>query len=724
MRKFFLGLLSFSVVTIVSASCLTDKDFRPVVGISLSGGGAKGFAHVGVLKVLEEAGVPIDCITGTSIGSIIGGLYASGYTAQQIEEGLLKVDWTRIFKDIPDRRELLLEDKEQFSKSILTLPVKNRKIALPTGLYSGQSLLTRLGEFVWPVQDKRIFSELPIPFGSLATDLETGKGYLITEGPLQEAMRASMSIPSAFTPWPIQDRLLADGLLSRNLPAQDLRGMGAEIVIGVDVGAPLYKASELDSLLKIFDQSISIPAAESNREQAALCDVLIRPELSELKSIDFSMVEELIALGEEAARQALPQILNRLQASSVTMVKPRQEDPDLSSKKSYTIRKIRIDGLVNLLPQFVEKEAGISLPASLDWNATKQAMDRLYNTSFFETVTYGIEEDVLVFKVQEKVPAQLGFALHYDTAERASIHGQITARNLGFNNSRTAIAAKFGNENELKIESTFFHQFGHKIQSGFKTLFEYQELDYESRNMNLGFTNENDYDLLIGEIMYGTVRSRNKGFGIGLRGEIVNREEERIRIAGEAPRSSDLGLIAHFRKDTLNATVYPSRGEYVDVRYFVTDQDYSSDNDSRYLLGIWQRFFSINSRISMDMGFKTGRNTGGSLPVHRHFFLGGFESFRSPHGFTGVRYRGRYAENMMAWQLGMQYRMNPDSLIILRHNEGTLDDDSDKLYSRDNAIKGTGVSLVKLTPAGPIEIGVSHSTEENFYSWVSLGYRY
>jgi outer membrane translocation and assembly module TamA len=126
----------------------------------------------------------------------------------------------------------------------------------------------------------------------------------------------------------------------------------------------------------------------------------------------------------------------------------------------------------------------------------------------------------------------------------------------------------------------------------------------------------------------------------------------------------------------------------------------------------------------MDLGFKTGRNTGGTLPIHRHFFLGGFESFRSPHGFTGVRYRGRYAENMMAWQVGMQYRMNPESILIIRHNEGTLDDDSEKLYSRNNAMKGTGVSLVKLTPAGPIEIGVSHSTEENFYSWVSLGYRY
>lgn len=692
------------------------------VGLALSGGAAKGFAHVGVLKVLEEAGIPVHVLSGTSIGSIIGGMHAAGYSAQRIEKELLALDWERIFKDVPDRSELLLEDKDQFDRYIVTLPLKNRRVVLPTGLYAGQRLMELLGRLAWPLQDKNGFQDYPIPFGSLATNLETGKAHLIQSGALHEAMRASMAIPTAFTPWKIEDQIYADGLLVRNLPAQDALDMGADFLIGVDVGAPLFKKEELDSILMIFEQSISIPAAEANVEQMNLCDVYIKPDLDGIPRTDFTRVEDFIERGEEATRKILPELKKKLKDLGVVLKRSTLKEPD--ENREYQIEQIEILGLENLQKEYVLQETGLKFPALMSWDMVERAIHRLYNTAFFDVVTYGIQGQILTFKVEEKNLAALGVGIRYDSQQRASIFANVTARNVGFRNSRTSVDMRLGIENQLKLESTFFQFINRQWRTGIKSTLEYRELDYKSNFVGGGLKNENEYDLFSAEVMFATIRRRATGLGIGVNAEVLSRVEDSLKLPGERQSTEDFGLVAHWRKDTLNETQFPDRGEFAEFRLVKVNEGTASDSDYSFMWGIWQRFFELSERLAFSLGWKFSRLSGKDTPMHRHAFLGGFEPFREPAGFVGLRWRDRYAANMQAAQMGLHYRLSQDLLLQLRHNEGNVADAADDLYSRSNWIKGTGLSVIKDTQAGPLEIGISRSSTERFYSWIALGFRF
>ena len=212
-------------------SAAADRQ-RPRVGLALSGGGAKGFAHIGVLKVLESAGVPIDCISGTSMGSIVGALYAIGYSVDEIEAIALESDWEDIFSDAITRRDRPIEQKLVEDRYLLSLPLVGTKIGLPRGLIAGQKVSALLDRLTLPVHGQTSFRELPIPFSCVATDIVTGEAVVLDSGFLPEAIRASMAIPSAFTPVEIDGRLLVDGMLVRNFPVQDVIDLGADLVVG------------------------------------------------------------------------------------------------------------------------------------------------------------------------------------------------------------------------------------------------------------------------------------------------------------------------------------------------------------------------------------------------------------------------------------------------------------------------------------------------------------
>ena len=219
---------------------------RPRVGLVLGGGGARGLAHVGVLKVLEELRVPVDCIAGTSMGSIIGGLYASGMRPQAMDKTLQAIDWPQMFKDGPGRADLPFRTKEE-QRVLLTdkgVGLKDWRVQLPLGMLQGQNLLLLLEELTLPAAEVRDFDQLPIPFRAVATDLGTGEAVVLGHGELAKAMRASMSIPSALVPVELEGKLLADGGMADNVPVDVARNLcRPDVIIAVDVGAPLVPNS-------------------------------------------------------------------------------------------------------------------------------------------------------------------------------------------------------------------------------------------------------------------------------------------------------------------------------------------------------------------------------------------------------------------------------------------------------------------------------------------------
>ncbi|HXO63181.1 MAG TPA: patatin-like phospholipase family protein, partial [Steroidobacteraceae bacterium] len=284
---------------------------RPRIGLVLSGGGARGVAHVGVLKVLEDMHVPVDAIAGTSMGAVVGGLYASGLSAREIEKIMTSLNWQDAFRDRPPREDLTLRRKQEDQSFLVKFPlgVRGGRILLPKGLIEGQSLNELLRRLTLPVVRITKFDDLPTRFRAVATDLESGEPVVLDSGDLTSAMRASMSAPGIFAPVEREGRILVDGGIADNVPVDIARRMGVDIVIVVDVGAPLLGRDRLKDVTSISNQMLAILIRRNAEQQLATLgpkDVLIAPPLGEASSFDFGAVGRVIGAGEAAARADAP----------------------------------------------------------------------------------------------------------------------------------------------------------------------------------------------------------------------------------------------------------------------------------------------------------------------------------------------------------------------------------------------------------------------------------
>ena len=301
------GLLSAGAVAVASAADVAAdraaEAVRPRIGLVLSGGGARGLAHVGVLKVLERERIPVDVIAGTSMGAIVGGLYASGLSAQDIETEVLKLDWSDVFASRVDRRELSQRRKEQdFEVSpLIELGISTDGLKAPLGSVSSRGLESRLRRLTLSARQVREFDKLPTPFRAVATDMETGQAVILREGDLAKALRSSMSVPGVFAPLEVDGRILGDGGLVNNTPVDVARAMGAQRLIVVNIGTPLAKRETLNSLTGVTSQMINI-LTEQNVQQSlhslTASDVLIAPEMDNMSSSEFERVREFILRGE------------------------------------------------------------------------------------------------------------------------------------------------------------------------------------------------------------------------------------------------------------------------------------------------------------------------------------------------------------------------------------------------------------------------------------------
>lgn len=361
----------------------------PKLGLTLSGGGAKGLAHIGVLKVLEENGIFPDYITGTSMGSIVGGLYSIGYTPDELEQLATSLNWNRYFNDSYARNYLPIDERSKADRYQLSFALEDGKLKIPRGLIGGKKILTLFTGLTACVHNQQSFDEFYRPFRCVATDLETGEAYVFSEGPLRKGIRASMSIPSAFDPIQYDDRLLVDGLLARNLPAQDARDMGADIVIGVDVGDPLYPRDELTSVLRVLEQTSSYVMVESNKKQLELTDWLIDPDLSDYTTLSYDAADSLIRRGEQAALAALPGLTAYLDSVG-WQSKPIPDRPNCR-RDSFLIKQIVFPSEDEQINRVLSQLVRWKLPKVVTIQELEQLTAILYSSGFFSQVDYELQ---------------------------------------------------------------------------------------------------------------------------------------------------------------------------------------------------------------------------------------------------------------------------------------------------------------------------------------------
>ena len=398
-----------------------DAPQRPRVGLALSGGGARGAAHIGVLKVLDELRVPVDCIAGTSMGAVIGGSFASGTTPAEMEKVIEKTDWNEVFTDRPPRAEIASRRKQDDYRNLFApeFGFKGGSILLPKGIVAGVNIESFLRYLTEQSRNVQSFAQLPIPFRAVAADIETGQAVILDKGTIAQAMRASMSIPGAVAPVEIDGRLLVDGGIANNLPIDVARQTCGDVIIAVNISTPPLKRDEITSALSIVVQLINFLGKDTvDRQLASLTprDVLITPDLGDISSGSFERQDEAIRIGAEAARQMADSLKRySLPPEQYAALRKTQVVPRTGLG---TVAAIRFEGVERtnseVLAALVETKPG----EELDENKINADLRRIYGRGDFEGVNYRIERDAggspaLVINVREKEigPDYLRFGL-------------------------------------------------------------------------------------------------------------------------------------------------------------------------------------------------------------------------------------------------------------------------------------------------------------------------
>jgi NTE family protein len=387
------GVFLAGMAALVPAFAQTASPPAPRIGLALSGGGARGLAHVGVLKVLEEMRIPISCVTGTSMGAIVGGTFAAGRTPAEMETLVLEADWEEIFRDKPPRKEIAMRRKVDDYKTLFApeFGVKDGGLALPKGVIAGVSIESFFRTLSTPAFAITDFDKLPIPFRAMATDIETGESVVLTSGSLSHAMRASMSVPGAIAPVERDGRLLVDGGIANNLPIHEARRLCGEVIIAVNISTPPLKRDQLTSALAVTGQLINFLGKQTVDEQLKSLgekDILIAPELGDISAGSFDRAADAIRIGEQATRA----LAGKLARYSVT---PEQYAAVRGGQVRQaqalgTVDEIRVEGLKRTNPEVVRQLVESKPGEPLTEEKLGADLRRVFGTRDFETISYRV----------------------------------------------------------------------------------------------------------------------------------------------------------------------------------------------------------------------------------------------------------------------------------------------------------------------------------------------
>ena len=435
------------------------------IGLSLSGGGAKGFAHVGVLKVLDSLGVKVDYISGTSMGAIVGGLYASGYSGKDIEKIINNTDFSAILIRQKSRKEATFFDKS-VDKYILSFPIQKRKITLPSSISSGQNTIYILKELFKNVSNIHDFSQLPIPFMCVATNLETGKTKIFEKGDLVKSIMASSAFPSLIEPVKINDTIYVDGAMAINLPSKPLKDKGIDIVIGVNLSTGLNDKEQINNIVDILNQIVDFSIQKETENQLYYTDININPNLKGIKITSFDQKKTILDTGYEEALKYV-ETLKKLP-------KKNKEDEIKIPINPIFSNLYKIDSLVvqhNFIynKDYIQGKMRLKIPSVQTYSSINKMVDNLYATNNFSLINYDIihknNKNILQLSTTEiNNQYMMKFGLHYDKIFKTGLLINLTFKRLIFNNSTISLDLIIGDNPRYYlnyfIDNGFIPSFG------------------------------------------------------------------------------------------------------------------------------------------------------------------------------------------------------------------------------------------------------------------------
>ncbi|MBT8321118.1 MAG: patatin-like phospholipase family protein [Eudoraea sp.] len=746
------GTLAFLVLSGSYGQSGAEQE-PPKVGVVLSGGGAKGMAHIGALKVIEEAGVKIDYIGGTSMGAIIGALYASGYSASELDSLFRNTDLANLIQDNYPRGSKSFYEKEDSERYALTLPFNDFKITFPQGLSGGQNIYNELVGLLYHVRNIRDFDRLPIPFFCIATDIETGGEVVLDSGYLPEAIAASGSLPSLFEPIEVDGRILIDGGVLNNYPVEELKSRGAEIIIGVDVQHGLRDREELLSATEILLQINNFRTVGAMTGKADLTDIYIKPDIDQFSVIDFEYKEAIIKEGEDAARlnqHALEELAVKQGARQKTHIPVPHLD-------SLVVNRLILEGNDNYTRGYIKGKLRFSLAERIAYSDLTQGIGNLAATGNFNTIRYklkskGLGEDLLIKIGESQDKTLIRVGAHYDDLYKSAAMINLTQKHVLMKDDVGSFDLILGDN--IRYNLQYYIDKGLYWSFGFNSRLNEFDWDIDYGVIQSNFTvpddpNINSIDLEISDftnqIYVQTVWQEEFAFILGLEHKLLKYSTTTLNEVlpeGGLPLDPGGDTRTFFEKsnfyssygklilDTYDDSYFPSRGLYFDGDFhlYLFSSDFN-DNFREFSIAkarmgaAFPLFKDLSLNLETEGGFKLGTSPITSFD----FVLGGFgnDLINNFIPFFGYDFLSLPGNSFVKAFARLDYEFSPKNHLLFAANFANVEDDIFRTgeWFTDPNYTGYALGYGWESFLGPVQVFYSWSPEisdGNFF--FSVGY--
>lgn len=728
------GLL-FTVLFVSSfQNTFAQEQKRPKIGLVLSGGGAKGFAHIGVLKVLEEAGVKIDYIGGTSMGAVVGGLYASGYNATQIDSIFHKTNFNELLNDFIPRSAKSFYEKRNNESYAISLPFSNFKVGIPQALSKGLynfNLLSRLTRHVRQIND---FNQLPTPFICIGTNIETGQQVLLNKGNLAQAMLASAAFPTLFTPIEIDGQLLIDGGVANNFPVDEVKNLGADLIIGIDVQDGLWDKTQLKNATKILVQITNLHSIEQMKNKIKGTDIYITPDIKNFGVLSFDRGKEIIQRGEEAAFAVYEKI--KVLADDQNYFKK----PKLAiSSDSLKFKQINSSKLSKFTNDYVLGKLGFKPGKQITYSHLESGINTIQATENFSSINYSfkkneLEEELQLELSENPINTYLKLGLHYDELFKSAILVNITHKNTLFKNDLASLDIILGDNFRYNLD--YYVDNGFNFSFGFKS-----QLSQFNRNITQQITrsnfdtNENqinvDYLDLTTQVYLQKGVTQRFLFGAGLEHKYLHISSKTIANADPIiDKSTYWSSFGYFKYDSFDNKFFPKRGWSFSTHFqaFLFASDYHNDfKPFSVLKADFAKAFSVSNSITFKFQGDAGLPIGNEGIPFFNFVLGGYgyNNINNFKPFYGYDFLSFAANSFIKASGTIDYVFFKKNHLNFSANFANLDQNlfTSKDWISLPKYSGYALGYGLETIIGPIEVKYSWSPEHaKGYTWFSVGF--
>jgi NTE family protein len=713
---------------------------RPKIGLTLSGGGAKGLAHIGILKAIDSAGLSIDYITGTSMGSIIGSLYAAGYSADSILYIGRHIHWDQLLSNQSSLRNIIMEEKDEYGKYDLELPWVNHFFRISTGVLEGQELWLKFSEMLFPVYKIKNFDSLDIPFKCIATDISTGQAVVLDSGEIVTAVRASMAIPSVFTAVEYQGHLLVDGGIVRNFPVKDVREMGAQFVIGSNVTSSLLPANKVNNALQVLLQIAFFREAEDTKMEVPLCNIYVQTPLEKYNMATFSSADEIIEAGLEEGRKLYPEF-KKLADSLNNLYGTKLDEKELPDVHSVKISSYVVSGLKYTKQDFFIHTTGlltnhVYTPEMLAHMVRRASGTRYYTLINYQLIPLPDGSAKIVFDVTESPLTFAKLSLHYDQFTGISAILNLTSRDFFTPNSRSLVTLNIGENFRVRAEQLQYIGRDRKFALKLSTQFDQQNITTYVNTKEAGIYNQN-YFVMDGKFGYST--NRDLTIGVGTRFEWIKYNPS-ITSALEFKGTNNFPTsYFYFDQNSLDRPVYPKKGirseleadwvftQNPEIQLHTNTQDEDtvmSSNPYPRVLFHFESYSPLSDKSTLMFLLQSGINfQQGS--VLNEFSIGGLTyTFHNQITFAGLREGSFYSPSTAEVQAGFRYNFYGNLYLTARANVmfNNFVPSDGQFYNTPNFLSGYALTFTYNFVLGPLELSAMYCDQwKRVMGYINIG---